>query len=83
MTRTDGHNIQYTKEQAEIIANKRYKEKITYEESLKKDMTKYNGGEWWGECIPEIVSQQCPIPYMPNMPLTRCLDCESEYRKSK
>ncbi len=87
MTLKDGNNVPYTKERAELCASYNTRvQGISYENFQKRQKriaegkyVEHNG--FWHLGIPDIVRQRCPIPYMPEMPLTRCLECTSPYRK--
>jgi hypothetical protein len=69
-----------TQELAESYSRNPYGD-ISYEESLKKDEYPYCGkGGFWRSCKRDIVRQRCPIPYVPEMPLTRCLECTAKER---
>lgn len=77
----DGWGKPVTREMAEDWATNKYGQ-VSYQEFIKKGEYPFVGkGGFWRSSKHEIVRQRCPIPYMPDMPLTRCLTCNDPVRR--
>lgn len=77
---TDPWGKPYTRAGAERAATFSLHNQISYEEFIKKE--KWHVGGYFREPLPEIVRTRCPIPYMPEMPITKCLECTSPLRRA-
>jgi hypothetical protein len=76
----DGWGKIIDKTEAERITTcrDRYRTKISYEESLSNPLPSKARN-----IKPEtydIITTKCPIPYMPAMPITKCLNCNHPLR---